>query len=198
MPQIDYFLFTLSPFCYLAGARLETIAADHRTAVAYRPFDLITVFKETGTPMPKDRHPSRQAYRLQELRRIADRQGLSINLRPAHWPTDPSPSCLAIIAAARTGGGNLGGLTHAILRACWAEERDIARPEVLSDCLRQNGYAETLLETVSQDDSDTFQKNTQEALQRGVFGAPSYLIDDQVFWGQDRLVYLDSWLAGRV
>ena len=194
MRTIDYYLFTLSPFCYLAGERLEAIARKHDARISYRPFQLLRVFSETGTPLPKDRHPSRQAYRFQELRRIAEMNGVPINLRPAHWPTDPLPSCHAVINAEEIGGGNIGGLVHAILRACWAEEKDISERAVIAECLEQNGFPESVVEQGMAHASQVLGRNTEEALDRGVFGAPSYLVSDQLFWGQDRLPYLDAWL----
>ena len=123
--------------------------------------------------------------------------GVPINLQPAHWPTDPLPSCHVIIVAREVGGGNIGGLVHAILRACWVEEKDISKHDVLAECLEQNGFPES----VSQEDmakaAEVFERNTDDALERGVFGAPSYLVDDQLFWGQDRLTHLDAWLDNR-
>ena len=197
MRNIDYYLFTLSPFCYLAGGRLEAIARKHDVRISYRPFDLMKVFSKTGTPLPKDRHPSRQAYRFQELRRIAEMNSVPINLQPAHWPTGPLPSCRAIIAAGEVGGGNIGGLVHAILRACWVEEKDISEQDVLAECLEKNGFPASVLEEDMAKTAEVFERNTEEALERGVFGAPSYLVDDQLFWGQDRLTYLDAWLDKR-
>ncbi len=197
MRNIDYYLFTLSPFCYLAGERLEAIARKHDVRISYRPFHLLKVFSETGTPLPKDRHPSRQAYRYQELRRIAEMNDVPINLQPAHWPTDPLPSCRAIIVAGEVGGGNIGGLVHAILRACWAEEKDISEHDVLAECLEQNGFPESVLKEDMTKAAEVFERNTDDALERGVFGAPSYLVDDQLFWGQDRLTHLDAWLDSR-
>ena len=123
--------------------------------------------------------------------------GIPINLRPAHWPTDPLPSCHAIIVAEEVGGGDVGGLVHAILRACWAKERDISEHDVLAECLEKNGFPASVLEEVMEKAAKVFERNTGEALERGVFGAPSYLVDDQLFWGQDRLAYLDAWLGKR-
>ncbi len=194
MRTIDYYLFTLSPFCYLAGERLEAMARKHDVRISYRPFQLMRVFAETGTPLPKDRHPSRQAYRLQELSRVAEMNGIPINLQPAHWPTDPLPSCHAIIIAGEVGGGNIGGLVHAILRACWAEDKDISEHDILAECLEQNGFPEEIVTGDTAEASKIFKRFTDEALERGVFGAPSYLVGDQLFWGQDRLPYLDAWL----
>ena len=193
--KVDYFLFTLSPFSYLAGNRLEEVAKKRGIEVAYRPFNLFKVFGETGTPLPKDRHPSRQAYRLQEIQRIADFEGLPITVHPAHWPTDPLPSCLAIIAAAESGEGDVGGLVHSILKACWAEEKDISRREVVAACLEANGFPGSIADADQSKAREVFDRNTDEALSRGVFGAPSYLVGEQVFWGQDRLPHLDAWLG---
>ena len=82
MPHIDYFFATLSPYAYLAGNRLEEIAAKHGATITYKPFDLITAFGRTGGQPPKDRHPSRQEYRAIELPRQAKKLGMPFNLKP--------------------------------------------------------------------------------------------------------------------
>jgi 2-hydroxychromene-2-carboxylate isomerase len=197
MAAVDYFCFPLSPFSYLAGLRLEEIAALRRATVAYKPFDLMRVFQETGTPPVQDRHPSRQRYRLADIARVAEMQGLPVNLRPRHWPTNPVPSAAAVITAQEAGGGETGRLLHALLRAVWAEDRDIAEDAVVRDCLAEAGFDPALADRGLLTAVETYQRNTEEALARGVFGAPSYLLDDEVFWGQDRLPYLDAALARR-
>ncbi|MCP5072484.1 MAG: 2-hydroxychromene-2-carboxylate isomerase [Rhodobacteraceae bacterium] len=197
MPNIDYFMFTLSPFTYLAGNRLEEIAQKHGCGVTYKPFALMKVFEQTGGTPPAQRHDSRKAYRMQELARVARKTGMPINLQPAHFPTNPAPSCYAIIAAQAAGGGDLSGLTRSILRACWAEEKDIAEDAVIAECLTANGFDPGLAMSGLLSGAQEFEANTEEAVQRNVFGAPSYLVDDQVFWGQDRLDYLDDYFSGR-
>ena len=127
MADIDYFFATVSPWTYLAGTRLEQIAARHGATVAYKPMDLIAVFGRTGGVLPKDRHPSRMEYRAQELLRQAAKLKMPFNLKPRHWPTNMAPSSYAILAAAQA-GGEVGPLAHAFTRACWTEERDIAVP----------------------------------------------------------------------
>ena len=194
MAHIDYFLFTLSPFTYLAGNQLEEIADKHGATITYKPFGLLKVFEETGTLPPGQRHPSRQAHRLQELARISKMNQMDINLKPAHWPTNPVPSMSAIIAAQSAGGGNLGGLVQSLLRACWAEEKDIAEDGVVKAALEDNGFDAKLADSGMLTGSETIERNTNEALERGVFGAPTYLVDDQVIWGQDRLAHLDAYL----
>lgn len=197
MAHIDYFLFPLSPFTYLAGDGLEQIAKKHAATITYKPFNLFQVFEQTGGTRPAERHESRQAYRAQELVRISRMNGMALNIHPAYWPTDPLPSCYGIIAAQKVGGGDVGGLCRSILKSCWAEEKDIAEEAVMRDCLHANGFSPDIAEQEQPGCAQTFAANTQEAVKRNVFGAPSYLVDDQVFWGQDRLAYLDAYLAER-
>lgn len=195
MAHIDYYLFPLSPFTYLAGDGLERIATKHNASITYKPFALLKVFEETGTLPPAKRHPSRQEHRLQEIRRIATRNKLPVTLKPAHWPTNPVPSCYAIIAAQEAGGGDLGGLCQSILRAVWAEDKDIAQDEVIKAALSENGFDPALSDSAMVTSAQVFESNTEDAMRANVFGAPSYVIDDQIFWGQDRLDYLDDYLG---
>ena len=194
MARIDYYFSVLSPFSYLAGLGLEEVAARRGATIAYRPMDIMKLFSETGgIPMPK-RHPSRIAYRSQELRRISARRGLAFNLQPAHWPTNPVPASCALIAVAGA-GGDAGTLAHAYLRAVWAEERDIGEASVVTAILGAGGNDATALAPAMAAAEATYHANTEAAIAAGVFGAPFYVVDGEVFWGQDRLDYLDDHLA---
>ncbi len=195
MAEIDYYFTTISPFSYLAGLGLEEIAAKHGAKVNYKPFNLMELGKETGFVPPKDRHPSRQKYRLQELRRIADHAGLPITLQPAFWPANPVPSCSAIITAAAAGSGDIGALVHGLMRACWAEEKDIGDEDVVRDCLSAAGCDPEMASSGMLTAVETFGRFTDEAREAGVFGAPTYVVGEEVFWGQDRLAYLDRYLG---
>ncbi len=196
MSTIDYYTFPLSPFTYLAQNDLETIAAKHNATVNYKPFNLMHIFAETNTPAVPDRHPNVISYRMQELIRISQRRNATINFKPAHWPTNPLPASYAMIAAQEAGGGDMGGLVFALLRACWAEEKDIAQDAVVNECLQANGFAADLMQHNVDHLAAVYQENTQQALSSGVFGAPTYVVGEEVFWGQDRLDYLDDYLAG--
>ena len=197
MTRIDYYFSVLSPFTYLAGDQLEQIAARHDTTVDYRPMDIMNLFGRTGGVAPKDRHESRKAYRLQDLARIAKLAAIDINLAPAFWPTDPVPASCAIIAAQSEGGGDVGVLARNVLRACWSEERNIAEPQTVADCLAEAGFSKAL---AAAGDSERRQlvENTENAVRSNVFGSPTYVVKDQVFWGQDRLGHLEAWLGGRL
>lgn len=203
MPHIDYYLSTLSPFTYLVGNRIEQIAERHGATIRYKPLDIVALFARTGGVPPKDRHESRKEYRLQELDRQARKLNMPINLNPRHWPTNPAPSSYAIIAAQaeRDKGhpGDLGALVHSILRACWAEERDIAEDAVIRDLLERAGFAPDLADRSMLMAAETYAANLEEAVSRGVFGAPFFITDSgQRFWGQDRLEDLDLHLAGKL
>ena len=195
MAHIDYYMFTLSPFTYLAGNELEQIAARHGATINYKPFQLMQVFERTGGTAPKDRHISRQIYRDQELPRIAKHNNMDITVKPAFWPTNPAPSCYAIIAAQAVGGGNVGELCQSILRACWLEDKDISDDKVIKDALISNGFDAAITESGLLEGAETFSRNTEDAIQANVFGSPSYIVGDQVFFGQDRLEYLNAYLA---
>lgn len=195
MAHIDYFMITLSPFCYLAGDELEQIAEKHGATIAYKPVNLLQIFAATGGIVPADRHPARQAYRMQELTRVAKAKGLPINLKPAFFPSNPVPSCYSVINAQNSGGGDVAGLCQSFLRACWAEEKDLAEDIVLRACLTENGFDPDLVNSGLLSGAVVFERNTEEAIKKGVFGAPTYVVGDQIFWGQDRLSYLDEYLA---
>ncbi len=199
MPHIDYFFATISPFTYLTGTRPAEIAAAHGATITYKPLDIMGLFARTGGVPPKDRHPNRQAYRLQDMRRRAHVAGLPLNPKPAFWPTNPAPSSYAIIAAQSAGGGDLAALVHGFGRACWAEEHNIAEDDVIRDCLSAAGFDPKLADSGLLSGADTYASNLEDAVRRGAFGAPFFITDtDERFWGQDRLDDLDAHLAGRL
>ncbi|MEQ9258383.1 MAG: 2-hydroxychromene-2-carboxylate isomerase [Roseovarius sp.] len=199
MAHIDYYFSTLSPFAYLAGTRLEEIAGRHGATITYKPLDIMALFPRTGGTPPKERHPSRMAYRAQDLPRQAKKAGMTLNMQPAHWPTNAAPSSYAIISAQAAGGGDLGALVHGVLRAVWAEDRDIAEDEVIRERLADAGFDPSLAERGLLSGAETYAANLEEAVAAGVFGAPFYVVDTgQSFWGQDRLEDLDLHLAGKL
>lgn len=196
MAQIDYFFATLSPYCYLAGNRLEAVAKKHGASINYKPFDIIAAFSRTGGTPPKDRHISRIEYRAQELPRQARKLGMKFNLQPAHWPTNGAPAAYAFISAQNAGGGDLGRLAHIITRCVWADEKDIAEDTVVRACLEEAGFDPGLADSGLLQGAETYARNLEEAVERGVFGAPFYFVGDQRFWGQDRIDDLDAHLSG--
>jgi 2-hydroxychromene-2-carboxylate isomerase len=196
MPHIDYYFATISPFTYLSGTQLESIAQKHGATITYKPVDIMGLFGRTGGIPPKDRHPNRQEYRLQDMRRRAIVAGLPLNLKPAFWPTNLAPSSYAIIAA-QAAGGDVGKLVNALTRSCWADEKNIAEDDVIRACLHEAGFDPALSDSGLLNGAETYSANLEEAVAKGVFGAPFFITDtDERFWGQDRLDDLDRHLAG--
>lgn len=199
MAHIDYFFATTSPYTYLAGKRMEDVAAKHGATITYKALDVLGLFARTGTLPPKERHFSRQEYRAQDLIRQSVKHGLPLNIQPKFWPTNPAPAGYAIIAAQKAGGGDIAELVHSITRACWAEDRDVSDDAVIRDCLGKAGFDPALADSGLLTGAETYAANLEEAVNRGVFGAPFYITDtDQRFWGQDRIGDLDLHLAGKI
>ena len=196
MANIDYYLATISPYCYFAGNRLEEVAAKHGAHITYKPLDIMQLFDRTGGVRPASRHASRMEYRAQELARWAAHLNMPFNLKPAHWPTNMAPSSYAVIAA-QAAGGDVGGLVQGFLRAVWAENRDVADDAVIRDVLAAHGFDPALADSGLFVGAETYGRNLEQAVEAGAFGAPFYVVREtgQRFWGQDRLDFLDRHLA---
>ncbi|WP_299841258.1 2-hydroxychromene-2-carboxylate isomerase [uncultured Paracoccus sp.] len=196
MAHIDYYLGTISPWCYLAGNRLEEVAGRHGATITYKPVDLMQLFDRTGGTKPADRHPSRMEMRAQELTRWSEHLGMPFNLKPAHWPVNMAPSSYAVIAA-QEAGGDVGGLVQGFLRAVWAEQRDISDDGVIREILTAAGFDPALADKGLFIGAETYGRNLEQAVEAGAFGAPFYVVREsgQRFWGQDRLDFLDRHLA---
>lgn len=190
--SIEYYLSLQSPFAYLGHDRLVAMAARHAAPIVIHPVNLPKVFAATGgLPLPK-RAPERRAYRLVELARWRDYLGLSLNPEPAHFPADERLAA-GLVLAVREEGRDALRLAGAILRAVWAQERDIADRETLAGIAREQDLdGARLLERAAGDEMDErWEHETQDAIARGVFGSPSYIYRDELFWGQDRLDFLE-------
>lgn len=196
--QIDCFTSPVSPFACPAGLRLQEIAARHGATIRYRPLDASRLFPRTGGQVLAERHESRKAYRLQELRRWAAIRGMTLDLQPPFFPVNPAPASCAIIAAQIAGGGDLAGLVHAFPRAVWAERRDIADSGTVADILRAQGFDPAIADRHMLAAAGDHAANLEEAVARGVFGVPFHVVGEEKFRGQDRLDHLDLHLAGRL
>ncbi|HXP98068.1 MAG TPA: 2-hydroxychromene-2-carboxylate isomerase [Telmatospirillum sp.] len=193
---VEYFFSLNSPWSYLGNARLGKIAARHGAQIAVRPVKLGAVFAETGgLPLPK-RAPERQAYRLVELQRWSRYLDLPIIMEPKHFPADESAAAHLVIAAEISGFDALA-LARAIGAALWNRDQNIADWGVLDETALEVGIdAEDLRQRFSSVElGEMHDANTRAALAKGVFGAPSYVLNGELFWGQDRLDFLDRKLA---
>lgn len=196
MPHIDYYFATISPFTYLAGPEFEDLVKKHGATVTYKPLDIMALFARTGGTPPGQRHVNRQEYRLQDMRRRAIVSGLPMSDKPAFFPTNMAPSSYAIIAA-QNAGGNVGALVNALTRSVWADDKNIAEDDVIRACLEETGFDPSLADSGLLEGAETYARNLEEAVAKGVFGAPFFISEsDERFWGQDRLDDLDRHLSG--
>ena len=194
---IEYFIAPQSPWTYLGHQRLQDIAAAAGARIELLPSDYGRIFPVSGgLPLPK-RAPQRQAYRLVELARFSQHLGLPLNLQPKHFPV-PADDAARLIIAVQQHDGTAAALafTGALLRAVWVEERHIADPATLAALLAENGLgAQRLDESRAAAAQQAYDANTERAIALGVFGAPTYVVQGELFWGQDRLDYLQRRLA---
>lgn len=196
-PVVDYFLAPNSPWTYLGHQRFLDIAQAAGAQVRLRPMDLAQVFPVSGgLPLPK-RAPQRQAYRLVELRRFADALQMPLNLQPRHFPVAADAAARLLVAVAEHDGQAAAlRLAGAVLAAVWVHERDIADPGCLATLLAETGLpAERLAQSAAPEVQAAYQAHTQAAIDAGVFGSPSYVIDGEIFWGQDRLDFVQRRLG---
>ncbi len=197
--RIDYYFAPNSPWTYLGHSRFEALAREHSAAVRVLPMDLGQVFPVSGgLPLAK-RAPQRQAYRLVELQRFSEFLGLPLNLKPRFFPVAADDAARLVIAVGRSEGAQAAmKVAGALLAAVWAEERNIADAEVLSAVLQALGLPASLLAASREADvQQAYEANTREAIELGVFGAPTYVVGGEMFWGQDRLDFLARKLASR-
>ena len=194
---VDYFFSPSSPWTYMGHARFAAMARAAGAQVNLRPVDYGKVFPVSGGLPVKARPPQRQAYRMMELQRWRTHLGLPLNLDPAFFPVASNDACKIIIAAEAHGSDAGMALAGAILRACWAEQKNIADPAVLTACADSAGLPGTALAAQSGAAAVTarFETYTEEAIARQVFGAPTFIVDGELFWGQDRLDFLERALS---
>ena len=193
MPHVDYYLSLNSPWAYLGTPRLIDYVERSGATITVSPIDFALVFPATGgLPLPK-RAPARQAYRLMELERWQKRLGLPLIVHPANWPADETLSA-GMVFAIREAHDEMTALrfTYGVLKGVWADNADNNKPETLiavADALGLDGKA---LAEAGADPKwvEARKKASEEAISKNVFGAPSYVIDGEVFWGQDRLDFV--------
>ena len=190
---VDYYFAPQSPYAYLGHTRFVEIARRAGAAVNVLPVDLGgKVFPSSGgLPLAK-RAPQRQASRLLELRRFSEWLGLPLNPQPRFFPVNGDDAARLITAVAMKDGADAAlKLTQAVLAAVWVQERHIADEATLAALLSEQGLDPARLEdSHSQAAHERYELNTQQAIGAGVFGSPSYVVEGEIFWGQDRLDFL--------
>ncbi|MBX3660567.1 MAG: 2-hydroxychromene-2-carboxylate isomerase [Ramlibacter sp.] len=194
--HVDYYFAPQSPWTYLGHERFVAMARAAGATVRVQPADLGAVFAVSGGLPLSKRPPQRQAYRLVELRRFSQHLGIPMNIEPRFFPVAGDPSAKLIVAVEQHDGAEAAlRLSGAVFRAVWAEQRNIADPVLLGELLAENQIpAERLAQSQGPEVQARYDANTRAAIDLGLFGAPSYVIDGEIFWGQDRLDFVERQL----
>ncbi len=191
--SIDYYFSTLSTWAYIGHRAFHEMAVRQAVTINYRPVALLEVFEETETaPLPK-RHPTRQRLRWLELQRWREKRGIRLNLQPAHWPFACATADRMIIAAVEA-GHDPADFLGAVFSGSWAEEKDMADESVLVSAANGVGLpGDALLDAAKGPYTERiYAENTARALESGVFGSPTYFLNGEMFWGQDRIDLLEE------
>lgn len=194
---IDYYLAPQSPWTYLGHARLVAMAKKYGAKITIKPMDLGKIFPLSGgLPLPK-RAPQRQAYRLVELARFRDHLKMPLHVQPQYFPVAGDPAARVIVAVREADGQDAAvAFAGKVLAGVWADERNIADVDTLKLMLTECGlptsrFEESLAESVQA----LYDADTQTAIDLQVFGSPTFVIDGELFWGQDRLDFVERKLA---
>lgn len=195
---VEYFMTPVSPWTYLGHGRFRSLCAAHGAQIHLRVMDLGKVFPASGGVALKDRPPQRRAYRLTELKRWRDFLGIPLTVEPKYFPVPAEAAATAVLAVLERHGTDTAlDVAGDLLRAIWAEERNAADAATLTEVLANRGLdaAALLAHARSAEVAARYVQNSQEAIARGLFGSPTYVYRDELFWGQDRLDFLERALA---
>ena len=190
MKVVDYYFSPVSPWTYLGHARLAEMAARHGASVKTKPVDYGVIFPVSGgLPLGK-RAPQRQSYRLAELARWRDHLKLPLTIQPKFFPVDGTQAACLIAGCEER---KMMAVAQDVLSAVWVREENISDPATLAAIASRQGAGD--LAAIAAAGKAVYEANTQEALALNVFGAPTYVYNGELFWGQDRLDFLERALA---
>jgi 2-hydroxychromene-2-carboxylate isomerase len=197
--QVDYYFSFLSPWAYVGHRTFRGLVSTYDLKVNHRPVVLVDLFSETGGLPLMKRHPVRQRYRMVELQRWRDRRGLKFHLQPVNWPFNARLADGVVIAAIELGLDPDRYLARGFA-AVWEDQLSLADPATVAKLADESGLpGKELVERSEQEAiSVAYEQNRQDALASDVFGSPAYVLDGEVFWGQDRIELLEDALkSGR-
>lgn len=197
MKSVDFYFDYGSPASHLAWTQLPRICAQHGATLNYRPIVLGAVFKATGNASPA-MVPAKGRYVMQDLLRWARHWDVPFQLNP-HFPIDT-------VTLMKTGFGvqllqpeRFDAFNRAVFTALWVDGLNLNQPDIVAGTMKAAGFDMQQLMQIASDTAvrEGIRRNTDEAVRRGVFGAPTFFVGDQMLWGQDRLFMLEQWLGAK-
>ncbi len=194
MKTLEYFFDFSSSYSYLADSQIEAVAARHGATLRWVPMALGGVFKATGNSMPAS-IPSKAQYMAADLNRWAIEYGIPFQF-PSVFPVPSISAMRLVLVAQRDAADQVPALVHACFAAAWGQGRNIGELPVLAEIAAAVGLPADALEKISAPEiKEQLMKNGEEAVARGVFGAPTLFVGDQLFWGNDRLHHVEAALT---
>jgi 2-hydroxychromene-2-carboxylate isomerase len=191
---LEFFFDYASPYSYLACQQVEAVAQRTGAELRWRPFLLGAVFKATGN-VPPISTANKAAWLLRDVQEWTSYLGLPPFRMPENFPINSlKANRLGLVAAEQ---GRIVPFSHAAFRAAFAEGKDLADPQVLAGLARaaELNPEQALAKAETQEIKDALRRNTDEALARGTFGAPTFFVGDQLFFGNDRLMFVERALS---
>ncbi|HVT55495.1 MAG TPA: 2-hydroxychromene-2-carboxylate isomerase [Xanthobacteraceae bacterium] len=194
MAKLDFWYEFASMYSYLAAMRIEQLAAKAGVAMRWRPFLLGPIFKQQGwNTSPFNLYPAKGSYMLLDLARQCEDMGLPNFMMPKPFPAN---SLLAARVALALGDTERPDFSRTVYLAEFAEEKDIGNRDVIAEILKKLGHdaERVLVKAGEQAVKDMLRANTAEAMKISIFGAPTFVTDeDELFWGNDRLEQALAW-----
>ena len=189
---LDYYFATPSPWAYFATPRIKTIQEKYTLKINWKPCNLAEIFSINGTLNVKDRPQPVQINRINELKRWSDFLNMPNSINPKYFPVDPTISHKIIIIAQNKNMDPFD-ITFAFMKSVWADEKNIADDETIKNICKQNNISpdSVLEEANSSEINNQYLKNTEEALKNNVWGSPTLIYNNELFWGQDRIEFLE-------
>ncbi|HUJ74416.1 MAG TPA: 2-hydroxychromene-2-carboxylate isomerase [bacterium] len=191
--KVEFYFDYNSPYSYIASLQVEELCERQGATLEWHPMVLGAVFQVMGHT-PSFQNETRRKYLMEDLRNLAEVYGLPYRER-TQFIFHPILSMRATVQVPQ--GAQRGKAVHALFRGAFAEDKDLGKPEVVTDLLNQAGLdGQALVAGANQQAvKDTLKANTDRAVARGVFGAPTLFIDDsRMFWGHDRLHVVEHFL----
>ena len=190
--SVDFLFDYGSPAAYLAWTQLPRLCAESGAQLVYKPMLLGGVFQATGNASPVT-VPAKGSYLFKDLNRYARAYGVPLAMNP-HFPINTITLMRIDVALSLAGDTRLDAYRTAVFNGVWAEQKNMGDPATVAAVLAPAGFeADELLEMASDPQvKETLKTWTQEAVERGVFGAPTFFVGGEMFWGQDRLDFVRS------
>ena len=192
--SIKFYMVPISPWTYLGMPRLKSLSIKYNVSIEIKPIDLFYIYKELGTKLVADRPLAVQKNRISELERWGKYLDIKLNVMPKFFPVNTDKACKLLLASDHNYEKNKTfDLAYNFSKALWAENQDLNDDKTLKNILVRFGYEKNLFELIEHKKINaSYKENTKEALQNNVFGVPTFIYKEKLFWGQDRLFFLEE------